>query len=582
MGGSKGYHEATHNPRLRKKACDKCHKMKQICDGGIPCSRCKRLKAECTFQRVLKKPGRPSKKVPVNNELAKRVECSSQEVSDSRLAETRESPIPSTAFTKVFLDKSKELINLQNPFSNIGERFLDMLLTFSEEPRQYEVDNETLSESSEKNEILQAEQVFNDAINGFPLDYWRLPEKEMQLLQYFVFEVSPILFIDKTSNSFLQMVIPLAIKGQRIRNILIAIAAIRRYEEDAQLPEKPSSLYVSKGYSVTTRSEFLRDMLTYKSEAELTLVLEETDYFDDSVLLSLLLLAMLSVLEGTSFMWASAMKRASIVISKRGGVKKLFKDRPLLVHLFSYLDLVSSLSTCIQPYVETIPSDGFKREDTLENYAKFDEKEIAKVLNSSFGFRFSIGGEIFKLLGNISTLASLRHIRDQNVAYGKEFDTIADVIENHLQSWQPSEESWENFSLTGPAIELQKNSYVLALQWAAFLRLHQVRYGYNREDRKAQICLRTILQSIDNIDKGADLETGLIFPIIMAGSVAFEQDDREYIMERVRRIKKKLKFGYVNEVEKMLLTIWSRDDKEGHNVNWAAIRYYEYPGLVMF
>ncbi|GMG55705.1 unnamed protein product [Ambrosiozyma monospora] len=45
----------------RKRACDRCHEIKQTCSGEMPCSRCRTKNITCVFNRPIKKTGRPSK-----------------------------------------------------------------------------------------------------------------------------------------------------------------------------------------------------------------------------------------------------------------------------------------------------------------------------------------------------------------------------------------------------------------------------------------------------------------------------------------------------------------------------------------
>ncbi|GME89087.1 unnamed protein product [Ambrosiozyma monospora] len=45
----------------RKRACDRCHEIKQTCSGDMPCSRCRTKNITCVFNRPIKKTGRPSK-----------------------------------------------------------------------------------------------------------------------------------------------------------------------------------------------------------------------------------------------------------------------------------------------------------------------------------------------------------------------------------------------------------------------------------------------------------------------------------------------------------------------------------------
>ncbi|ABN65893.2 Fungal transcriptional regulatory protein [Scheffersomyces stipitis CBS 6054] len=394
--------------------------------------------------------------------------------------------------------------------------------------------------------------------------------KERFLLKYFVTDVSFTIFADETSNAFMSTIIPISLKDKRVRDPILAIASAHRAGNDIK---------------------FFRDAVLYRSSSHATLLGSTSQveyYFSDEILLSILLSGIMEILNGSSLGWSVLLEKASEITKFRGGIKKMASARsgyaPMLVQLFCYIDLISSLSTCHPPYIEqSAQNDNCQTSEStisekieIESHV-YDQEEVTEILNSKFGFRFGIAGEIFKILGNISTLASLRKSRHDGEDQERQFQIMADDIEMKLQDWElPTTMNFNDVS------DVQMSQYAMALQWAAFLRLHQIKDGYNRQDIRVKVCLSTILRAVKLIPEKSNLESSLMFPLILAGSVAITKTDRDFIISRVRSIKKRLKFHYIEEFERMLLYIWSRDNKEGNFVNWAAVRYYQFPGLVMF
>lgn len=396
-----------------------------------------------------------------------------------------------------------------------------------------------------------------------------IPPKEGELLCYFISKVSMLLFADKTTTQFLATVIPLCLVDSRVRYPIIAIASSHRVNSG-------SNRGVNSGS--TKGGELLRDAVSYRAKAQHCLAGKNDDFFDDSenVLLSLCLVSIQEIFEGNSLYWSSALQMGAQIIHTRGGLKKVSAVSPLSIQLFCYLDHVSSLSTCATPYMDRPKSNP---------YLNYDGNHVEDILNCQFGFRYGLAGDLFKILGNISTLAGLRSNRHKNEAHERQFECLANLIEMRLQKWAPRRsELAENFLLTHDVDpdSLSLSSYWLALQWSSFLRVHQIREGYNRSDERVLACLSIILRSLKSIENIPEIEPGLMFPLVMAGVVSTAAADREYILLRVRSIKTKLRFNYIGEFELLLLTVWSRDGEDGDAINWARIRFYEFPGLVMF
>ncbi|GME76237.1 unnamed protein product [Ambrosiozyma monospora] len=448
-----------------------------------------------------------------------------------------------------------------------------------------------------------------------------LPDIERFYLKYFVSNVVPVLFSNDSSDSFLRNIVPLALDHKIIRDPIMAIAATHR------------SFDCVSGRSGKRRVDYtnfnkedvcmFRDFNFFRSRAKLVGFSYSHDIPKSLTLLSVLLIVIMEVLVGDSLDWFLLLGKANEILDDMGGITDVLKqekDHDLLlivVQLFCYLDLVSSLSTCKTPYVEKrekeaeekdnqelllpeipsvspedlidsefmswIESDDFDINKMLNTHFVKpsllikQETEISELLNADLGFKFGIGGEIFKIIGNISTLASLRNLRHKSQKYEDQFNSLADKIEMRLQNYRTPD-----YIMFEKVDDLTRTNYALALQWACFLRLHQVRNGYNRSEDRIKLCLGNCLSSIALVPEGSNVESGLLFPLLLAGSVAVKEEDRTFIMSRVASIKHSLRFPYVHQCEKLLNNIWARDCIEGDAVNWAAIRFYEYPGLVTF
>lgn len=615
-----------------KRACDRCYKLKQTCI-GTPCNLCTKSSSECTFNRPMPKMGRP--RASKDKESTPRVKyshnacynckkrkqkcdehwptcllCKKLKIDCSgplkMLKITESNPKPSIEKPQIefvtpmvpvpdiqsemsnpvlpgldamspliqslmspqigsldIMDLTGDLFDNSDGILNNKERlFLNSLIkspTFPVEFKNNEShknDQESPASivSSEYTDMYEEQKSYLISTYLVPTNH--VPRKELELLKYFITDVSSLLFVDKTSTTFLRTVVPLCIEDPNVRYPIIGISASHR--ANSQIGEN---------------IECKRDAAIYRAKSQSMFISHTVDYFKDleNLLLSILLLAIQEIFEGTSVFWSFALEKAALIIGKRGGLRNVATFAPLSVQLFCYLDLISSLSTCSTPFVDNT------------ELGEYDEDHIERILNNKFGFKFGIAGELFKIIGNISTLASLRSLRYESPESEKKFNTLATLIELRLQNWSPSLDGHQ-YLIDNSVNDGKKmlSNFTVTLQWSAFLRLHQIRNGYNRQDPRVEACLDLILRATKEIDADCDLETGLLFPLIMAGSVAYKQSDRDYILSRIRSIKDRLKFSYIGEFEQLILLVWNRDLEEGKEVNWAKMRFYQYPGLVMF
>lgn len=558
-----------------KRSCDRCHKRKELCRGENPCDRCIKDSAICLYDRAVLKNGRRKgpDKITTRGKYSKngcvacrkqkkkcdevRPTCSNCEhrlracfySSTDHLAKT-----PASESSRWIGQPSELALTPATFFSTTEKMFLDLLLD-SSLLGDVHSDHSTPSDGGgyeEQKMGLSASCMLNTV---------GIPDPQRELLCYFIDEVSMLLFADRTTTRFLATVIPLCLVDSRVRYPILAIASSHRLNSTADADY-----------------EIMRDAVKYRGMAQCCLAGKNSDFYNDTenVLLSLCLVSIQEIFEGNSLYWSSALQKGSEVIQARGGLKKVSKISPLSIQLFCYLDHVSSLSTCATPHVDRSRNNP---------YFNYNGNHVEDILNCKFGFRYGIAGELFKIMGNISTLAGLRSVRHNSLDHEKQFDSLANLIEMKLQNWTPSHiDLADNFSLDDDLDSRRMNlsSYWLALQWSCFLRLHQIKEGYNRKDSRVSACLMIILRSLKSIQNTTEIETGLMFPLIMAGVVSVETADRDYILSRIRSIREKLRFSYIGEFERLLHAVWAKDNEEGDCVNWAKIRFYQFPGLVMF
>lgn len=535
-GRPKGPEKPTLRGKYSRNGCVPCRKQKKKCDEGRPgCENCAKKQRACWYSGKKEEEG-PEKVM-----------------SDPKWLEAISSMVTTPPVAEKLM--ATQVVLTPSTLLNTTEKmFLDSLLDNSL------MAAELAQSSPDIPRIVYEEQKLN-LLASCMLNSLNIPDKEGDLLCYFINEVSMLLFVDKTTTRFLGTVIPLCLVDSRVRYPIIAIASSHRVNNSSDLD-----------------GEIMRDAVKYRGMAQSCLANKNNDFFDDTenVLLSLCLVSIQEIFEGNSLYWSSALEKGSEVIRVRGGLNKVSNISPLSIQLFCYLDHVSSLSTCATPYMDRTKNSP---------YLNYEGNHVEDILNCKFGFRYGFAGELFKIMGNISTLAGLRSNRHKSVAHEQQFDSLANLIEMKLQNWSPNHiDTAGNFLMNGE-IDLDKfslSSYWLALQWSSFLRLHQIREGYNRRDTRVSACLSIILRSLKSIENIPEIETGLMFPLIMAGVVCIAKADREYVLSRIRSIKDKLRFNYIGEFEKLLHAVWGRDDKEGDSINWAKIRFYQFPGLVMF
>lgn len=195
---------------------------------------------------------------------------------------------------------------------------------------------------------------------------------------------------------------------------------------------------------------------------------------------------------------------------------------------------------------------------------------------------------LFQMIGKISALANRRKDRVDEISEVW-FRQSAARINDELRAWRPELQP-ESTPTMSSNLRGQKDllNAALAIQWASILRLHQVVEGYNRFDSCVAECTSKILDYVSKIRFGSPAENILIFPLVMAASGCVNDEDRIEIRQRWVVMERTIGFDNIYRAREMVEAVWKAIDGGSHNkshdgghVNWARIRFEQFPGVVL-
>lgn len=254
--------------------------------------------------------------------------------------------------------------------------------------------------------------------------------------------------------------------------------------------------------------------------------------------------------------------------------------------MFGYIDTVTTISKCQAPLID------------LEELAQEDNDSDRSTTASSPGTTsytshnealFGVALPLFTIIGKISGLANRRKERIDEISEIC-FRESAKRIEVSLREWEPDQIYDSDSSSLGD----RRNSKDLlnaahAIRWASILRLHQVVEGYNRKNLCVVECTTHILELIARIRFGSPAEGILTFPLVMAASGCSDDEQRFMVRERWMVMERTIGFENVYQAKEMVEAVWRAVDQgakdqscnNGLSVNWAQIRYFDFPGVVL-
>ncbi|KAJ5260548.1 hypothetical protein N7478_012153 [Penicillium angulare] len=184
---------------------------------------------------------------------------------------------------------------------------------------------------------------------------------------------------------------------------------------------------------------------------------------------------------------------------------------------------------------------------------------------------YGISPTLFDFLGMVNVLANHRSKRvDELSEIG--FRTASTLVETRIDEWRSERDHMEQQQ---PDTEFATTAF----EWAIRLRLHQVVEGYDPLHEFVERAIATILESVQNIPYASRVEGCLLFPLVIAGSSSVDIERRMIVKERLMVMENTLGFNHIQYARQLLEAVWDGATCSS-DLNWAAVRYSQFPGVV--
>ncbi|OBT71044.1 hypothetical protein VF21_10623 [Pseudogymnoascus sp. 05NY08] len=386
-------------------------------------------------------------------------------------------------------------------------------------------------------------------------------EQDKSLLNHYMKVVAGVLSKceSRGSNPYLTKILPMALSNQLIMGALLAMSA-------SHWKKLQPAVWESGTKHKTNTLQSLAKLLPHLQMDSANIALAAT-----------LMLCMIELLDGTSSHWKYHLDGARQLLFSIDRQSEWRECGDLIAFyrgLYYYLDSATTISTCHPPLLETPKDTDLSSSEQSPQHGIDDEEAL-----------YGVPKELFRFIDKVNGLAYQRKYRDDPV-FENMFRASADTLEKELEYWRQNYFDIINAS----QLEIQATSdeeaqhATIAYEQAIQLRLHQVLNGYSLQHNKVQECVSKILKAVQEIRYGSPFENCLVFPLTMAGSSCQSESDRLIIGDRFLVMERTVGFGYIYTAYDLVQRVWKqRDLCKGtvKDVNWAEIRYYQIPGLVL-
>jgi hypothetical protein len=264
--------------------------------------------------------------------------------------------------------------------------------------------------------------------------------------------------------------------------------------------------------------------------------------------------------------WKWHLKAANTILKSPAFQNLVSTDEwTFCISLFHYLDAMSTISRCKAPLLHN--SDSMAELTTSLRRNSVPELERSQSTDAIYG----ISPALFDFLGMVNLLANHRSKRvDELSEIG--FRTAASHLENRIDEWRTDHDQITE-------LEHETERATTAFEWAIRLRLHQVVEGYDPIHPFVERSIKTILESAQEIPYASRVEGCLLFPLVIAGSSSISMERRMMVKERLMVMENTLGFGHIQYARQLLEEVWNGASCTT-DLNWAAVRYSKFPGVV--
>ncbi|KAL4890558.1 fungal-specific transcription factor domain-containing protein [Aspergillus ambiguus] len=540
------------------RVCARCAKIKQRCDGGSPCARCSRLGHICEVQQ-------PGKKADLPKSLGHRRPRASRSRGGCLSCKARKKKCDEIR------PRCSDCRRLNLPCrwkssspSSPGSAASAPSHTCTSSPLSETSNSLTLTSVTDP--TTPSDQTgLEDPIGS--LSAWLTPEaiaapvaspggssnpylhneEDRSLFNHYLHIVARALSRsgDPDSNPFLVTLLPMAAASDTITSVILGLSGChwkRVY------PTIWNRALTRQGRALAQVNQLLS-----LPNPEATL----------EACATVLLLCLTELFDGTSRVWKWHLKAAGALLSSVGvGSLEATSEGRFCLHLFHYLDSMSTISRCKPPLLH----DGDSLTDLTAGSPP--PRSLPTVPGDAI---CGMAPALLDFLGMVNLLAAHRSRRvDELSEIG--FRAAAAHVQSQIDTWRAEYES----GCTSAVPDRDGDKATTAFEWAIRLRLHQIVNGYDPCHAAVETAITTILAAVLAIPYGSPVEGSLLFPLVIAGASSTSMERRMMVKERLMVMENTLGFGHIPHARELLETVWA----ESTEWNWARVRYSHFPGMV--
>ncbi|CAI7572883.1 unnamed protein product [Penicillium manginii] len=513
------------------RVCARCARIKQRCDGSQPCSRCKRLGHIC-------KPRSPTEQEPGLAAASRRprasrsrggcLSCKARKKKCDELrprcSDCRRLNLPCQWAPSI--ETTNDPSDSSSPESHATESPITDLIPLSDGDRIIntyitpEDDEEfiaTLFPHPFREQQTIAPPIDRPLLSANP---YLSSEEDRSLFNHYIHVVSRALSRshDNDRNPFLVTLLPLAAASDAVTSVILSLSGCHWRR-------------------------------VYPSIWGCALKRQGKELFD-----------------GTSRVWKWHLKAASAILKSPAFRSLVSTDEMnFCISLFHYLDSMSTISRCKPPLLHN--SDSMTELTTSFRRDSLPIQERTQSTDAIYG----ISPALFDILGMVNILANHRSKRvDELSEIG--FRAAATQVESRIDEWRADHDR-------SAEQELDTERATTAFEWAIRLRLHQVVEGYDPLHEFVERAVSTILGAVQLVPYASSVEGCLLFPLVISGSSSISIERRMIVKERLMVMENTLGFSHIQHARQLLETVWG-GTPSASDMNWAAIRYSQFPGVV--
>lgn len=385
-------------------------------------------------------------------------------------------------------------------------------------------------------------------------------ETDRLLLNHYIHAVAEVFNRSSfgSTNPFVDMLLPVAYSSDITLSAILSLSGIhwRRV-----YPKAYTRSLVHQGRAICGLASMLSQRSNHTAQIQATT--------------TVMLLCLGELADGRSTAWEFHLNAAEKLLRSKIVRTTEACQTNFLDSLFHYLDAVTTISSCRKPLLKQARISHEKDELVPD--------QRSTTANASTEAIYGVPRKLFDFIGRMNSLAQRRSTR-ADPGMNAHFEAEAILLHSDLDSWRiVHDNALQNASMS----ETRKVRLASeALEWAIRLRMHQIVVGYDNLHPAAKRATSRIVEAIAAIRNGSRVEGCLLFPLVIAGASTDSEEQRVMIKQRLMVMENTLGFGHITAALELLEKVWqARENRDASPeqlpvVNWAEMRYHQFPGTV--